>query len=170
MKMAIEKAARPARISSWASAASRGRARSVMFCHKIGLDYVSCSPYRVPIAKLAAAHAALKDKVKVKRWARSSRPVRVRHQRGFRAIGTPRVFSRRSDVDQAKRLCWWMVARKRSTEETRIALLASAWFGEGKSRDCSLPGSPRISESTPSLLYQPAESLAESRPNRVHPP
>ena len=37
-----------------------------MFCHKIGLDYVSCSPYRVPIAKLAAAHAALKDKVKVK--------------------------------------------------------------------------------------------------------
>jgi pyruvate,orthophosphate dikinase len=42
-----------------------GEPRSVMFCHKIGLDYVSCSPYRVPIAKLAAAHAALKDKVKV---------------------------------------------------------------------------------------------------------
>jgi pyruvate,orthophosphate dikinase len=35
-------------------------------CHKIGLDYVSCSPYRVPIAKLAAAHAALTDKVKIK--------------------------------------------------------------------------------------------------------
>ncbi len=32
---------------------------SVMFCHHIGLDYVSCSPYRVPIARLAAAHAAL---------------------------------------------------------------------------------------------------------------
>jgi pyruvate,orthophosphate dikinase len=43
-----------------------GEPRSVMFCHKIGLDYVSCSPYRVPIAKLAAAHAALKEKVKVK--------------------------------------------------------------------------------------------------------
>ena len=37
-----------------------------MFCHDIGLDYVSCSPYRVPIAKLAAAHANLRGKVKVK--------------------------------------------------------------------------------------------------------
>jgi pyruvate,orthophosphate dikinase len=31
----------------------------VFFCHKIGLDYVSCSPFRVPIARLAAAQAAL---------------------------------------------------------------------------------------------------------------
>ncbi len=36
-----------------------GEPRSVAFCHTIGLDYVSCSPYRVPIARLAAAHAAL---------------------------------------------------------------------------------------------------------------
>ncbi len=36
-----------------------GEPRSVKFCHTIGLDYVSCSPYRVPIARLAAAHAAL---------------------------------------------------------------------------------------------------------------
>ncbi len=36
-----------------------GDPASVMFCHEIGLDYVSCSPYRVPIARLAAAHAAL---------------------------------------------------------------------------------------------------------------
>jgi len=43
-----------------------GDPRSVAFCHEIGLDYVSCSPYRVPIAKLAAAHAALKGEVKVK--------------------------------------------------------------------------------------------------------
>jgi len=36
-----------------------GDPESVIFCHKIGLDYVSCSPFRVPIARLAAAHAAL---------------------------------------------------------------------------------------------------------------
>ncbi|MGB2757353.1 MAG: pyruvate, phosphate dikinase [Acidimicrobiia bacterium] len=36
-----------------------GEAASVHFCHEIGLDYVSCSPYRVPLARLAAAHAAL---------------------------------------------------------------------------------------------------------------
>src|SRR6266508_634320 len=38
-----------------------GEPRSVAFCHRIGLDYVSCSPYRVPLARLAAAQAALKD-------------------------------------------------------------------------------------------------------------
>ena len=39
-----------------------GDPRSVTFCHEIGLDYVSCSPYRLPIAKLAAAQAALQAK------------------------------------------------------------------------------------------------------------
>ena len=38
-----------------------GDPSSVEFCHKIGLDYVSCSPFRVPIARLAAAQAAIKD-------------------------------------------------------------------------------------------------------------
>jgi pyruvate,orthophosphate dikinase len=41
-----------------------GDPRSVAFCHEIGLDYVSCSPYRVPIAKLAAAQARLAALVK----------------------------------------------------------------------------------------------------------
>ncbi len=35
---------------------------SIIHCHHLGLDYVSCSPFRVPVARLAAAHAALKDK------------------------------------------------------------------------------------------------------------
>jgi pyruvate,orthophosphate dikinase len=38
-----------------------GEPSSVEFCHRIGLNYVSCSPYRVPIARLAAAHAAIKE-------------------------------------------------------------------------------------------------------------
>jgi len=41
-----------------------GEPKSVEFCHNIGMDYVSCSPFRVPIAKLAAAQAALKSKKK----------------------------------------------------------------------------------------------------------
>jgi pyruvate,orthophosphate dikinase len=36
-----------------------GDPRSIAFCHRVGLNYVSCSPYRVPIARLAAAHAAI---------------------------------------------------------------------------------------------------------------
>ena len=39
-----------------------GEPSSVEFCHRVGLNYVSCSPYRVPIAKLAAAQAAIKSK------------------------------------------------------------------------------------------------------------
>jgi pyruvate,orthophosphate dikinase len=35
---------------------------SIAFCMRLGLDYVSCSPFRVPIARLAAAHAALSEK------------------------------------------------------------------------------------------------------------
>ena len=38
-----------------------GDPSSVEFCHRVGLDYVSCSPFRVPIARLAAAQAAIKE-------------------------------------------------------------------------------------------------------------
>ena len=38
-----------------------GDPASIDFCHRIGLDYVSCSPFRVPVARLAAAHAALRE-------------------------------------------------------------------------------------------------------------
>jgi pyruvate,orthophosphate dikinase len=41
-----------------------GDPKSVEFCHSVGLNYVSCSPYRVPIARLAAAHAAIKQPMK----------------------------------------------------------------------------------------------------------
>ena len=39
-----------------------GDPKSIAICHELGLNYVSCSPFRVPIARLAAAHAALADK------------------------------------------------------------------------------------------------------------
>jgi len=39
-----------------------GDPASVEFCHRVGMDYVSCSPFRVPIARLAAAQAVVKEK------------------------------------------------------------------------------------------------------------
>ena len=42
-----------------------GDPESIYFCHEIGLDYVSCSPFRVPIARLAAAQAAIRGNVKI---------------------------------------------------------------------------------------------------------
>jgi pyruvate,orthophosphate dikinase len=44
-----------------------GEPSSVEFCHGIAMDYVSCSPFRLPVARLAAAQAALKDKMKVEK-------------------------------------------------------------------------------------------------------
>jgi pyruvate,orthophosphate dikinase len=53
-----------------------GDPASVQFCHQAGLDYVSCSPYRVPIARLAAAQAALRDAPpKARRVVRTNRAV-----------------------------------------------------------------------------------------------
>jgi pyruvate,orthophosphate dikinase len=43
-----------------------GDPRSVAFCHETGLDYVSCSPFRVPVARLAAAQAAIQKRVAVR--------------------------------------------------------------------------------------------------------
>ena len=62
IRMAAEdgRSARP-RIKLGICGEHGGEPRSVAFCHAIGLDYVSCSPYRVPIARLAAAHAALES-------------------------------------------------------------------------------------------------------------
>ncbi len=51
-----------------------GDPSSVEFCHMVGLNYVSCSPYRVPVARLAAAQAALKDKAKPPPRRRRKRP------------------------------------------------------------------------------------------------
>jgi len=41
-----------------------GDPKSIHFCHKTGMDYVSCSPFRVPIARLSAAHVAIEDKIR----------------------------------------------------------------------------------------------------------
>ena len=65
MKMAIElgKKTRP-EMHCGICGEHGGDPSSVEFCHKIGLDYVSCSPFRVPIARLAAAQAAIAEKNK----------------------------------------------------------------------------------------------------------
>ena len=52
-----------------------GDPASVMFCHDIGLNYVSCSPFRVPIARLAAAQAAVLAGAKAPAKEKPKRPV-----------------------------------------------------------------------------------------------
>ena len=57
-----------------------GDAESVKFCHRLKMDYVSASPFRVPIARLAAAQAVLESKASHKKSARPRKP-RVKSQR-----------------------------------------------------------------------------------------
>ncbi|MEW6001333.1 MAG: pyruvate, phosphate dikinase [Nitrospirota bacterium] len=65
MKIAVEKARKVKKnLKMGICGEHGGDPISVEFCHKIGLDYVSCSPYRVPIARLAGAQAVLKEKIK----------------------------------------------------------------------------------------------------------
>ena len=63
IKMAVEKgrSVRP-NLKCGICGEHGGEPSSVKFCHKVGLDYVSCSPFRVPIARLAAAQAAVEEK------------------------------------------------------------------------------------------------------------
>lgn len=62
IKMAVERgrAANP-KLKLGICGEHGGDPRSIEFCHSIGLDYVSCSPFRVPIARLSAAHSAIKE-------------------------------------------------------------------------------------------------------------
>ncbi len=63
MKIAVEKGrtTRP-KLKIGICGEHGGDPASVVFCHQIGLDYVSCSPFRVPIARLAAAQAVVAEK------------------------------------------------------------------------------------------------------------
>jgi len=65
MKIAVEKGRKAKKnLKMGICGEHGGDPRSVEFCHRIGLNYVSCSPYRIPIARLAAAQAALKERMK----------------------------------------------------------------------------------------------------------
>jgi pyruvate,orthophosphate dikinase len=67
MRMAVEKGRKVRKGMKMGICGEHGgEPKSVEFCHILGLDYVSCSPYRVPIARFAAAQAALKAKTKKK--------------------------------------------------------------------------------------------------------
>ena len=60
--MASDKGKKQNKKINWICGEHGGDPKSIDLCSKIGLNYVSCSPYRVPIARLAAAQAELKNK------------------------------------------------------------------------------------------------------------
>ncbi len=73
-----------------------GDPSSVEFCHQLGLDYVSCSPYRVAIARLAAAHAALAE-------GEAKKPTGTSSKSRAQSTGSARTAHRRTRVARKKR-------------------------------------------------------------------
>ena len=82
-----------------------GDPSSVAFCHEIGLDYVSCSPYRLPIARLAAAQAALREAAKAK--AAKAKPKAAARAKAARAqvngVAKARKAAKPSKAPRARR-------------------------------------------------------------------
>jgi pyruvate, orthophosphate dikinase len=60
MKICLEKAKKVKNIETGICGEHGGDPKSIEFAYFSGIDYVSCSPYRVPVARLAAAHATIK--------------------------------------------------------------------------------------------------------------
>ncbi|RPI69432.1 MAG: pyruvate, phosphate dikinase, partial [Ignavibacteriales bacterium] len=58
-----------------------GEPSSVEFCHRVGMNYVSCSPFRVPIARLAAARAVLHEKTKPKSKSKTLKKKAIKRKR-----------------------------------------------------------------------------------------
>jgi pyruvate, orthophosphate dikinase len=61
MRIAVERGRSVKELKMGICGEHGGEPKSVAFCHELGLEYVSCSPYRVPLARLAAAQAALEE-------------------------------------------------------------------------------------------------------------
>ena len=59
------------------------------FFHRVGLNYVSCSPFRVPIARLAAAQAVVEDKLAAKKAAAKAAPKKVKPAKKAKAAKKP---------------------------------------------------------------------------------
>jgi pyruvate, orthophosphate dikinase len=91
-----------------------GEPSSVEFCHELGLDYVSCSPFRVPIARLAAAQAALTEKPAAKKKS-SKAPARSKETVRAKGSSRAKVSARAAKTARPRRT----VAPKSASRKTR---------------------------------------------------
>ena len=90
-----------------------GEPSSVEFCHRVGMNYVSCSPFRVPIARLAAAQAAIKDMKAEKSKIGNRKPKTVK----------PKATPRRSSVPTTKKAVKKAVKKKGTPRRGSVSAL-----------------------------------------------
>ena len=90
-----------------------GDPKSVAFCHKVGMNYVSCSPFRVPIARLAAAQAAIKDADSAKKTDAGMKAKPSKQQAIGRTTRAPKLPAPRTAAARTDRSTKKAAARRR---------------------------------------------------------
>jgi len=75
-----------------------GEPSSVKFCHKMGLNYVSCSPYRVPIARLAAAQAAVEERLALAKSSKTSKAAPAKLAKASKPASKPAAKAKAKPV------------------------------------------------------------------------
>ncbi|MCH9003090.1 MAG: hypothetical protein IIC02_10995 [Planctomycetes bacterium] len=100
-----------------------GDPKSVYFCHWIGLDYVSCSPYRVPIARLAAAQAVIIMNADSERATRTATPTvaRAKAKAPTGKKAAPKAKKAAAKKAKAKKTAAKAVKKTKSTKKTKSA-------------------------------------------------
>jgi pyruvate,orthophosphate dikinase len=96
-----------------------GDPASIEFCHEVGLNYVSCSPYRVPIARLVAAQAALRDKDQL------AKPDKKRVQARKAAAAKKAKATKARKTTKAKKTATKSTAKKSPAKKTTTAKVTS---------------------------------------------
>ncbi|MCX7026836.1 MAG: pyruvate, phosphate dikinase [Spirochaetes bacterium] len=117
-----------------------GEARSVKFCHAVGMNYVSCSPFRVPIARLAAAQAVIEAKL-------------------FAEAGEPAVAKAAGSVPASK-------AKKQAAKAVLAALAKPAAQAKKRGR----PAKNAVAPAKPGAKKAPATKIVEAKAKRGRKP
>jgi pyruvate,orthophosphate dikinase len=113
-----------------------GDPESVWFCHRVGLTYVSCSPFRVPIARLAAAQAALAEGGKGK-------PAKKRSAKKKQRRKAPKAAARRSKAPARKKAA----AKKKTTTKRKTATKTRSASGrKATARKKAVPRKPKAAK------------------------
>ena len=156
-----------------------GDPASVMFCHEIGLNYVSCSPFRVPIARLAAAQAAVAEKAAAQE--EIAQPPRARSSRRIELCrGMPRGTRRRwidrrggSGAVVCRAPCEWILPIAQSRDlamprnrDWRTRCLSRPWPPESSAFVLVVRRSPQLERGVgrhAALLHEAARALRKKR-------
>ena len=142
-----------------------GEARSIRFCHSVGMDYVSCSPYRVPIARLAAAQASIADQVQTKPAGRRAKSKPAAAGAAGRRAG--RAKAKRTRAVKTTGKIAGKAARRKAAKQAKTAPARLRAKKSQKATRRRQSGSSRAGRTTIRSSTGPAEPVAAAAQRRT---